>query len=139
MRKLFLLEIEATKTDSSAMGFITYQAAEMLNFYYKEGSNFGKFIIEILEDMSKENKDCHYKFGVLDIYNGSIGGFMETYGYHLGTVEPDIINGSTIKIGETYSLLIFVDYHFNWFQKKMIKWCFGFNVEDYRRNEDGNC
>lgn len=45
---------------------------------------------------------------------------METHGYHLGTVEPDIINGSTIKIGETYSLLIFVDYHFNWFQKKMI-------------------
>lgn len=62
------LEIEATKTDSSAMGFITYQAVEMLNFYYKEGSNFGKFIIEILEDMNKENKDCHYKFGVLDIY-----------------------------------------------------------------------
>lgn len=23
---------------------------------------------------------------------------METHGYHLGTVEPDIINGSTIKI-----------------------------------------
>lgn len=23
---------------------------------------------------------------------------METHGYHLGTVEPDIINGSTIKL-----------------------------------------
>ncbi len=31
-------------------------------------TNFGKFIIEILEDMSKENKDCHYKFEALDIY-----------------------------------------------------------------------
>lgn len=43
---------------------------------------------------------------------------METHGYHLGTVEPDIINGSTIKIGETYSLLIFVDYHLIGFRRK---------------------
>ena len=28
-------------------------------------------------------------------------------------------------------LTIVVDHHFNWFQKKMIKWCFGFNVENY--------
>lgn len=64
---------------------------------------------------------------------------MEAHGNHLRVVDPDIINGSTIKIGKTYGLLIFVDYHFNWFQKKMFKWRFGFNVEDYRRNDDGNC
>ena len=44
---------------------------------------------------------------------------------------PKIKNGSVITIGKTYSLKIKVDQHFNWFQKKMIKWTFGFNVEDY--------
>lgn len=44
---------------------------------------------------------------------------------------PKIKNGSVITIGKIYSLKIKVDQHFNWFQKKMIKWTFGFNVEDY--------
>lgn len=44
---------------------------------------------------------------------------------------PKIKNGSRIKIGKLYTLNINVDHHFNWFQKKMIKWCFGFTVEDY--------
>ena len=44
---------------------------------------------------------------------------------------PKIKNGSTIKIGEDYSLTINVDQRFNWFQKKMIKLCFGFEVQDY--------
>lgn len=43
-----------------------------------------------------------------------------------------ITNGSKIIIGDTANkLTIVVDHHFNWFQKKMIKWCFGFNVENY--------
>ena len=28
-------------------------------------------------------------------------------------------------------LTVIVNKHFNWFQKKMIKWCFGFDVFDY--------
>ena len=44
---------------------------------------------------------------------------------------PKIKNGSTIKIGKDYSLIINLDHHFNWFQKKMIKTCFGFEVGDY--------
>lgn len=44
---------------------------------------------------------------------------------------PKIKNGSKITIGKLYSLTINVDYHFNWFQKKMIHFCFGFMVEDY--------
>lgn len=44
---------------------------------------------------------------------------------------PKIKNGSQITIGTTKALTIFVDHHFNQFQKKMIKWCFGFVVEDY--------
>ena len=42
-----------------------------------------------------------------------------------------IKNGSKIKIGKTRSFTIYVDHRFNWFQKKMIKWCFGFTIDDY--------
>lgn len=44
-----------------------------------------------------------------------------------------IKNGSEIVIGngKTNSIHYFVDHHFNWFQKNMIKWCFGFSVKDY--------
>ena len=48
--------------------------------------------------------------------------------------KPKITNGSLIIIGSDnaqQSLNIIVDKHFNWFQKKMIRWCFGFKVEDY--------
>ena len=44
---------------------------------------------------------------------------------------PKIKNGSKLTIGKTRQLTIFTDHHFNWFQKKMIKWCFGFIVIDY--------
>ena len=43
---------------------------------------------------------------------------------------PKIKNGSRIRIGKLRTLNIDVDHHFNLFQKKMIKWCFGFTVED---------
>ena len=45
--------------------------------------------------------------------------------------NPKITNGSKVVIGKKQTLTIFLDQHFNWFQKKMIKWCFGFKVEDY--------
>lgn len=35
--------------------------------------------------------------------------------------------GSKIIIGD---MVVYVDKHFNVFQKKMIKWCFGFEVKD---------
>ena len=44
---------------------------------------------------------------------------------------PKIKNGSRIRIGGVRTLNIDVDHNFNWFQKRMIKWCFGFTVEDY--------
>lgn len=47
-----------------------------------------------------------------------------------------IKNGSTITIGSTIrQVTVIVDKHFNWFQKKMIKWCFGFDVSDYSDND----
>lgn len=42
-----------------------------------------------------------------------------------------ITNGSRILIGKDTTIDIRTDQHFNWFQKKMMKWCFGFKVEDY--------
>lgn len=43
-----------------------------------------------------------------------------------------IKNGSRIKLGgDMSSSIITVDHHFNWFQKKMLNWCFGFSVTDY--------
>ena len=36
-----------------------------------------------------------------------------------------IKNGSRIEIGKLYKLDIILDRHFNWFQKKMLKWCGG--------------
>ena len=47
---------------------------------------------------------------------------------------PKIKSGSRIVTGSSYSLEIKVDKHFNWFQKKMIKWCFGFDVFDYKED-----
>ena len=48
---------------------------------------------------------------------------------------PKIKNGSQIRIGNFRSLTINVDRHFNWFQKLMMKWCFGFEVDDYSEED----
>ena len=39
---------------------------------------------------------------------------------------------SVIYIGKDVGCQISVDKKFNWFQKKMIKWCFGFEVKENR-------
>lgn len=44
---------------------------------------------------------------------------------------PKIKNGSKVSVGKLYTVTFYIDHHFNWFQKKMIKWCFGLTVEDY--------
>lgn len=45
---------------------------------------------------------------------------------------PKITNGSMIEIGEPMGdVKLTVDQHLNWFQKKMMKWCFGFKESDY--------
>ena len=47
--------------------------------------------------------------------------------------QPNIANGSTLKIGkDENAFIMFVDQHFNWFQKKMIKKFFGIEVKDYK-------
>lgn len=48
------------------------------------------------------------------------------------SIYTRIDNGSRITIGkDTHVVTIFTDQHFNWLQKKMFKWCFGFTVENY--------
>lgn len=37
---------------------------------------------------------------------------------------------STIIIGDKPGIAVGVNKKFNWFQKKMIKWCFGFIVKE---------
>lgn len=54
---------------------------------------------------------------------------MENIGYV--NIPDKIINGSKIIIGKHRAVTVMIDQHFNWFQKKMIKFCFGFTVEDY--------
>jgi hypothetical protein len=39
---------------------------------------------------------------------------------------------STIVVGRNTGVQIDVDKKFNWFQKKMIKWCFCFEVKEYK-------
>ena len=49
------------------------------------------------------------------------------HGYGISQPEPPI---STIYIGKDTGMRVGVDKKFNWFQKKMIKWCFGFDVKE---------
>ena len=58
------------------------------------------------------------------------GGIVGTVNRH-----PKIKNGSKIVIGKERVITVIVDKHFNRFQKAMIKWCFGFDVQDY--SEEG--
>jgi hypothetical protein len=44
-----------------------------------------------------------------------------------GCPNPSV---TTIYIGKYTGVQICVDKKFNWFQKKMIKWCFGFEVKE---------
>ena len=53
-----------------------------------------------------------------------------------GSVKQESPNFSEVRFnggdGEGYNLMVNVNKKFNWFQKKMIKWCFGFEVKENR-------
>ena len=59
------IEIEAEKHESSAMGLITIQAAETLDFNYAELSHF---VAAILDDMDLENDSFSYDFRGVAIF-----------------------------------------------------------------------
>jgi hypothetical protein len=62
------LEIGDINGNSTAMGFITPEAAEKLQFEYGQESELGRFISSILDDMNKESEDGVYEFRGIRIY-----------------------------------------------------------------------
>lgn len=61
------IEIEAGYVECSAMGFISYKAAEKLDFDY---TGLNKYISEILDDLEKENDQHLYTYQGLSVYMG---------------------------------------------------------------------
>lgn len=59
------VEIEAEKHESSAMGLITTQAAEKLDFNY---AGLSHFVSSILDDMDLENDSFSYDFKGVSIF-----------------------------------------------------------------------
>ena len=59
------IEIMANEHESSAMGFISTDAAEYLDYDY---DNLMDYIAGILDDMNKENADCTYTFDNIRIW-----------------------------------------------------------------------
>ena len=61
------IELEARKHECSAMGFITIEVADALDYDYEE-SGLHDFISNILDDMANESDDCTYKFKGIKIW-----------------------------------------------------------------------
>lgn len=61
------IELEAKYHECSAMGFITPEVAELLDYDYEE-SGLHDFIALILDDVNKESDDCEYEFRGIKIY-----------------------------------------------------------------------
>lgn len=61
------IEIEAKFHESIAVGFITMEFADKLNFDY-EVSNLNAFIANILNDMDNEHDGCIYTFKDCNIW-----------------------------------------------------------------------
>ena len=61
------MEISQSDGDSTAMGFITAEAAERLQYEYDENSGLGQFLSGILGDMDLETPDHIYDYQGLRI------------------------------------------------------------------------
>lgn len=67
--EVYPIEIQSD-CQSSAMGFITSEAADKIDYEYEVNTRFADFIIDILDDMDKESKDCMYEYRGLKIWLG---------------------------------------------------------------------
>ena len=65
--EVYPIELEAREHECAAMGFISVEAADQLDFDY-EASGLHDFIANILDDMENENESCIYEFKDLQIY-----------------------------------------------------------------------
>jgi hypothetical protein len=64
--EVFPVEFFAKEHESVAMGFITVEAANQIDFDYDEESDLSAFIASILDDMDNETEDGKYEFeGIL--------------------------------------------------------------------------
>ena len=59
------IELSAYAQESSAMGFITAGAAELIEYEY---SGLHNYIAHILDDMRRENDSCEYEFKGIKIW-----------------------------------------------------------------------
>ena len=66
-QEVFPIEFEAREHESSAMGFITPEAAEILDYDY-ESSGLHDYIASILDDMNNVHRDNQYSFKGVNIY-----------------------------------------------------------------------
>lgn len=67
-KEVYPVEYNAVCQESSAMGFITAEAANKLEFDYGNRTKLGCFIARILDDMSNEREDCTYEFQGIKIW-----------------------------------------------------------------------
>lgn len=63
----FPIELSAYAQESSAMGFITPKAAELVDYDY-EKSGLHNYIAAILDDMDRESENCEYEFKGIKIW-----------------------------------------------------------------------
>jgi hypothetical protein len=67
--EVYPIEIQSN-CESSAMGFITSEAADKINYAYETNTYFANFITDILDDMKNESEDHTYEFKGLKIWLG---------------------------------------------------------------------
>ncbi len=65
--EVYPIELEAKEHECSAMGFISVEAADSLNYDY-DGSGLHDYIASILDDMANEHEDNYYSFNGIDIF-----------------------------------------------------------------------
>lgn len=65
--EFFPIELSACCCESSALGFITADAANLVDYDY-ENSGLHSYIASILDDMHNENEDCKYEFKGIKIW-----------------------------------------------------------------------
>jgi hypothetical protein len=59
--EVFPIDLEAREHECAAMGFITTEAADCLDYDY-EGSGFHDFVASILDDMENETETGEYEY-----------------------------------------------------------------------------
>lgn len=67
--EVYPIEIQSN-CESSAMGFITSETADKIDYAYETNTYFANFITDILDDMKNESEDHTYEFKGLKIWLG---------------------------------------------------------------------